>query len=118
LSPLVSGLFLFLKMQGSSLADDTLRKRWFRAIREMWTVMRLYHERYSIYHHHHHHHLILKQVNKVRQYNYTNKDRHNQAGNCTYSCPEININTSIKHQTVNKTYNVRKHNSKNKVGRS
>ena len=67
---------------------------------------------------HHHHHLILKHVNRVGQYNYTNKDRHNQAGNCTYSCPEININTSIKHQTVNKAYNIRKHNSKTKVGRS
>jgi len=45
----------------------------------------------------------------------TDKDRNNQAGKCTYGCP-INNNTSIKHQKLNKAYNI-KENINSKISR-
>jgi len=46
-----------------------------------------------------------------------NNGRHNQAWNCTYSCPIYTITQVLERQTVNEAYNIQQNmNIKNKEG--
>jgi len=66
--------------------------------------------------HHHHHHLILKVHEKSKSIQI--KAGTTRQETALTVALKININTSIKHQTVNQHTICEKHNSKNKVGRS